>query len=389
MSHFIYLDYQATTPTLPDVVEAMLPYFSDKYGNPASSHIRGIEAEHAVTGARRAIANGLQVSAGEVFFTSGASEANNLAIKGVARAFGKGHIISVATEHKSVLGALSRLAQEGYRVTLLPVDAFGLLDPRDLEAAICADTVLVSLMYGNNETGAVHPVARVAEITRSRGILLHCDATQAMGHLAIQPAQLGIDLLTFSGHKIYGPKGIGVAYVGRHLMRDKLIMPEIDGGGQERGLRAGTLNVPAIVGLRRAYELVQQGREAEAIRADALRRELLAEVSRRVVCVCNTPLDSALPHCLNLSFPGVSGQALMQALGTLALSSGSACNSGSQQPSHVLSAMGMAPELIASSVRLSVGRPTSREEVLQAANLIVQGVQACSTSGGLSMAGRV
>jgi cysteine desulfurase len=377
MNRFIYLDYQATTPVDDAVLAAMLPHFSEKFGNPASSHIRGVEAEHAVSKARRTIANGLQVSPSEVVFTSGASEANNLAIKGVARARGKGHIVSVSTEHKCVLGALSRLQQEGYAVTLLPVDTRGLLDPNQLEDAIRSDTILVSAMLGNNETGSLHSVESIARITRSKGIPFHCDATQAIGHLSIRPASIGIDLMTFSGHKIYGPKGIGVAYIAKHLTDDQGILPEIHGGGQERGLRGGTLNVPAIVGLQRAYELVLEDHSTEPLRAKALRNELFTEIRQHVECITNTPLDHSLPHCLNLSFPGVNGQSLIQALGTIALSSGSACNSGSQQPSHVLTAMNIPLSLIGSSVRLSIGRPTTRDDMLIAANRIVREVKVC------------
>lgn len=381
MDRFIYLDYQATTPVDEIVLETMLPHFSERFGNPASAHIRGIEAEHAVSRARRSIANGLHVSPQEVFFTSGASEANNLAIKGVARAHGKGHIVSVCTEHKCVLGAISRLEQEGYAVTLLPVDSRGIVNPEQVEQAIRSDTILVSTMYGNNETGALHPIESIARITRTRGIPLHCDATQAIGHLPIKPAEIGIDLLTFSGHKIYGPKGVGVAYVAKHLTEGNRIVAEIDGGGQERGLRGGTLNVPAIVGLQRAYELVLERLASEPPRADSLRRELLLAIAGRVECVNNTPMEDSLPHCLNLSFPGVNGQSLIQALSTIALSSGSACNSGSQKPSHVLSAMGVPKELIGSSIRLSVGRPTTREELQIASELIVREVTACRSAG--------
>lgn len=380
MERFIYLDYQATTPVDERVLEAMLPYFSHCFGNPASSHIRGVEAELAVFKARRSIARGLGVSPQEIVFTSGASEANNLAIKGVARARGRGHIVSISTEHKCVLGTLARLEREGYSVTLLPVDEDGLVDPERIECSIRPDTILISAMYGNNETGSLHPIESIARIARAHLVPLHCDATQAMGHVSLKPAEVGIDLLTFSGHKIYGPKGVGVAYIARHLMDDARIVGEIEGGGQERGLRGGTLNVPAIVGLQRAYELVLEGLDSERQRTGQLRRQLFHAIAGRVEAISNTPFHASLPHCLNVSFPGVNGQMLMQALATLAISSGSACNSGSQKPSHVLSAMSVPTALIGSSIRLSVGRPTTEEEVQLAAELIAREVIACRTA---------
>lgn len=377
MNDILYFDYQATTPMDDSVLEAMLPWFKARFGNPSSPHLYGLQAEAAVEKARRGIAQALGVDAAEIVFTSGATEANNLLIKGYAGSRRGGHVVSVVTEHKSVLAPLRSLQRQGFSVTLLPVDARGILDPRRLQDALRDDTVLVSTMYGNNETGSLHPIDAIASVAHARGIVLHCDATQAIGQIPVQPRALGIDLMTFSGHKIYGPKGIGVAYVSRPLREDRLLQPLIEGGGQEGGLRGGTPNVPAIVGLQRAVELAQALLATEPQRAAQLRQAFLEELARRVDFINNTPLEQSLPHCVNLSFPGVNPQTLLQSLSGLAVSDGSACNSGAQQPSHVLTAMGLPPALIGASLRFSFGRPTTRDDALLAARLLALDIAAC------------
>lgn len=324
-----------------------------------------------MTRARKAIAADLGVSPNEILFTSSASEANNLAIKGIAKARKKGHIISITTEHKCVLNALGTLAKQGYSITLLPVDERGIVETERIKKAIRPDTILVSAMYGNNETGSIHAIEDIAAVTSLHSIPLHCDATQSIGHIAIRPADIGIDVLTFSGHKLYGPKGIGCAYIARHLVEDNCIHAIIDGGGQERGLRGGTLNVPGIVGLHHALALLKDLRIPECERTRVMRTEFIETICSSANVVINTPLNQALPHCINMSFPGINGQSMLQALGALAISSGSACNTGSQQPSHVLSAMGIAPELIKSSLRLSIGRTTTGDDMRIAAEAIL------------------
>lgn len=363
MSRFVYLDYQATTPADPQVVQAMLPFFTDKFGNPASAHRKGMEAELAVTKARRVVAEILQVQAKEIFFTSGASEGNNLAIKGVLKTYKKGHIITAATEHKCVLNTCYRLAQEGFSLTVLPVDTKGLINLDQLKDALQPDTILISVMYGNNETGVLQPIQAIGEIAKEKGIFLHCDATQSIGYLPLNPAKWGIHLLTFSGHKIYGPKGIGALYIAEELLQTHRIQCEIDGGGQEKGIRSGTLNVPGIIGLQKALELVNQRYATAPQHLSGLRALLLQALDKKVNYLCNTPLEQSLPHCLNLTFLGVDGQRFLQNLAELGISTTSACNSEAQSVSYVLHAMQLPPEQISSSVRLSIGRYTTIEEV--------------------------
>ena len=367
MNRFIYLDYQATTPVDPRVVTEMLPFLTEQFGNPASNHAKGIEAELAITKARQDIAAQLNVSPQEIYFTSGASEGNNLAIKGVLRAHKKGHIITVATEHKCVLNACNRLKQEGFSVTVLPVNVLGFIDITTLENALQEDTIMISVMYGNNETGVLQPIQEIGKLAQKKDIILHCDATQSIGHLPLNPNEWGISLLTFSGHKIYGPKGIGGLYISRELTNNRRILCEIDGGGQEQGMRGGTLNVPGIIGLQKALNLVGNGYNTEPQRLSSLRACFLKALDDGAVdYICNTPLEQSLPHCLNLSFPGINGQQLLAQLSSLGLSATSACSSGSQQSSHVLHAMGVPPNLIDASFRLSIGRYTSQEDVAQA-----------------------
>lgn len=380
MEKFVYLDYQATTPTDPRVVTAMLPFFTEQFGNPGSLHRKGIEAEIAVMKARRAIAAQLEAQPQELVFTSGATEANNLAIKGLLKPHKKGHIITVATEHKSVLNTCYRLAQDGFGLTVLPVDKQGLIDLSELEKAIQPDTVLISVMYGNNETGVLQPIQAIGEIAKTKGIFLHCDVTQSIGHLRITPAAWGIHLLTFSGHKIYGPKGIGVLYIATELLEKHSIQSEIDGGGQEKAIRSGTLNVPGIIGIHAALGYISQGYDTEPQRLFELRNIITQALDNKFDYICNSPIAHSLPHCLNLSFPGIDSQQLLQNLNDIAISTVSACSSSSQEASHVLRAMEVPPELINGSLRLSVGRFTTTEDIEYATDKLLMALARCKKS---------
>ncbi|GGB14358.1 IscS subfamily cysteine desulfurase [Puia dinghuensis] len=362
----IYLDYNSTTPVDPRVLAAMLPYFTQKFGNAASrSHAFGWEGEEAVEIAREQVARFIGAEPKEIVFTSGATEGDNLALKGVFESYAaKGnHIITVVTEHKAVLDSCHHIQRLGGEVTFLPVDAEGLIDLAGLEAAIRPSTVLVAVMYANNEIGVIQPIRAISAIARRHGILFFTDATQAVGKVPVDVNADGIDLLTMSAHKIYGPKGIGALYVRRRNPRVRLAA-QMDGGGHERGMRSGTLNVPAIVGLGKASELCQMEMAAEAPKVAALRDRLetglLAIEGARV----NGSREHRLPQVTNISFPGVDGEALLAGLGKdVALSSGSACTSASMEPSYVLKALGVADDLAHSSLRLGLGRFTTAEEV--------------------------
>jgi cysteine desulfurase len=362
----VYLDFHATTPVDPRVLEAMLPYFSDDFGNPASrQHAFGWKAQEAVDRARSEIASLIGASGHEIVFTSGASESNNLAIKGVAqncRAKGD-HIITVATEHKSVLDSFKRLEREGWRVTWLGVDGDGLVRLDELRSAITDKTVLVSVMAANNEIGVLQPLADIGAITGAAGVILHTDAAQAAGKIPIDVNAMGIDLLSLTGHKYYGPKGAGALYVRRKKPRIELIC-QIDGGGHEQGLRSGTLNVPGIVGLGRAAAICRAEMAAESQRLASLRDSLLAGLQRGLDGVrVNGSLTNRLPHNLHVSFERVEGEALLMALGDLAVSTGSACSSGSQAPSHVLVAIGAVGENAGASIRFGLGRTTTQDDI--------------------------
>jgi len=362
----IYLDYNSTTPVDPRVLEAMLPYFTQKFGNAASrSHAFGWEGEEAVDIAREQVARLLGAETKEIVFTSGATEGDNLALKGVFEAYAsKGnHFITVVTEHKAVLDAAHHIERLGGEVTFLPVNPEGFIDLRQLEAAIRPSTVLIAVMYANNEIGVIQPIPAISAIARRHGILFFTDATQAVGKVPIDVNADGIDLLTLSAHKMYGPKGIGAVYVRRRDPRVRLTA-QMDGGGHERGMRSGTLNVPAIVGLGMACEICEREMIAEAARVaklrDRLETGLLAIDGARV----NGSREFRLPHTTNLSFPGVDGEALLAGLGKdVALSSGSACTSASMEPSYVLKALGVEDQLAHSSLRLGLGRFTTEEEV--------------------------
>jgi cysteine desulfurase len=361
MSGPVYLDFHATTPVDPRALDAMLPYFSQQFGNPASrQHAYGWKALDAVDHARSQIAQLVGASAGEIVFTSGATESNNLAIKGAAEACRERgtHIVTVATEHKSVLDSCRRLEKAGFTVTWLPVRADGLLDLDRLQSALTDRTILVTVMAANNEIGVLQPIAEIAEIVHARGALLHSDAAQAAGKVPIDVKTSGVDLLALTGHKMYGPKGAGALYVRRQKPRLPLAC-QIDGGGHENGLRSGTLNVPAIVGFGRAAEICREEMPAESRRLAALRDRLLAGLQASLDGVrVNGSLERRLPHNLHVSFEGVDGEALLMALGDLAVSTGSACSSGSQAPSHVLQAIGAIGTDASASIRFGLGRPT-------------------------------
>ncbi|HET9266348.1 MAG TPA: IscS subfamily cysteine desulfurase [Vicinamibacterales bacterium] len=362
----VYLDYHATTPVDPRVLEAMLPYFAEHFGNPASrQHGWGWKAQEAVDRARAQVAELIGASAGEVVFTSGATESNNLAIKGAAHALrGRGnHIITVSTEHKSVLDSCSRLEQDGWNVSVLGVGSDGLLDLDELAATVTERTVLVSVMAANNEIGVIQPLGEIARIAHARGALLHTDAAQAAGKIPLDVGAMDIDLLSLTGHKYYGPKGAGALVVRRRKPRLRLEC-QIDGGGHEGGLRSGTLNVPGVVGLGAAAAICRQEMATESVRLQALRDRLLAGLRDRCDGLrANGSMTARLPHNLHVSFHGIDGEALLMAIGDLAVSTGSACSSGSQAPSHVLQAIGAVGEYAGASIRFGLGRMTSEADI--------------------------
>jgi cysteine desulfurase len=365
VSRPVYLDFHATTPVDPRVLEAMLPYFTEEFGNPASrQHAFGWKAQEAVDRARGEIAALVGASGAEIVFTSGASESNNLAIKGVAQSCrDKGdHLVTVATEHKSVLDSFKRLENEGWRVTRLGVDHDGFVRLDELKDAVTDRTVLVSVMAANNEIGVLQPLAEISAIASARGALLHTDAAQAAGKVPIDVNAMGIDLLSLTGHKYYGPKGAGALYVRRKKPRIPLAC-QIDGGGHEQGFRSGTLNVPGIVGLGRAAAICRSEMAAEAARLSSLRDRLLDGLRGNLDGVrVNGSLTHRLPHNLHVSIDRVEGESLLMALGDLAVSTGSACSSGSQAPSHVLQAIGAVGESGA-VIRFGLGRPTTDADV--------------------------
>lgn len=373
----IYMDYQATTPMDRRVLEAMVPYFTDDFGNAASrNHIFGWKAEEAVDAAREVLAKAIGAEAREIVFTSGATESNNLALKGIAEMYAsKGnHIITVQTEHPSVLDTAARLERQGHQVTYLPVRADGIIDLDILRRAITDKTILISVMAVNNEIGVIQPLAEIGRIARERGVLFHTDATQGVGKIPIDVNAMHLDLVSFTAHKIYGPKGIGALYVRRKNPRVRLA-PLLDGGGHERGMRSGTLNVPGIVGFARAVELALAEREAEEKRLTRLRDKLRGQIMSGLDQVfLNGHPDRRLPGNLNLSFAYVEGESLMMEMKEVALSSGSACTSASLKPSHVLLALGVSDDLAHSSIRFGLGRFTTEEEVEYVADKVVSAV---------------
>lgn len=387
MPDCIYLDHHATTPVDPRVVATMLPYFTEKFGNPGSvNHAYGWEAKDAVDAARASIAAALNAGEREIVFTSGATESNNLAIKGIAeRSRKKGnHLVSVTTEHKAVLDPLDRLSRRDFDVTLLSPEQHGspnagLLDPQQVADALKPETILVSVMAANNEIGVVQNIAEIGRICRAAGVTFHCDATQAVGKIPVDVEAWNVDLLSFSGHKIYGPKGIGALYVRRRPPTVRLT-PQLDGGGQEAGFRSGTLNVPGIVGLAKALELCVEEMPRETERLRSLRQQLFTGLTSSLdgLALNGPTLDQKelrLAANLNLSFAQVDGEALMMSMKHVAVSSGSACTSANPEPSHVLRALGIGEDLTRASLRFGLGRFNTPEEIDRAVELTVAAVK--------------
>jgi len=367
----IYLDYSATTPVDPRVVDAMIPWLRDHFGNPASrSHAFGWEAEKAVEDARANVAALVNCDPRELIWTSGATEAINLAVKGAAHFYkekGK-HLITVKTEHKATLDTMRELEREGFEVTYLDVEPDGLLDLAKFEAALRKDTILVSVMYVNNEIGVIQDIPAIGEMTRSRGIIFHVDAAQATGKVVVDLEKLKVDLMSFSAHKTYGPKGMGALFV-RRKPRVRL-EAQMHGGGHERGLRSGTLPTHQIVGMGEAFRLAREEMATENERIRMLRDRLWAGLSQIEQVYLNGDLERRVPHNLNVSFNFVEGESLIMAIKDIAVSSGSACTSASLEPSYVLRALGRSDELAHSSIRFTVGRFTTQEEIDYTVNLV-------------------
>ena len=374
----IYLDNNSTTPCDPRAVEAMLPYFHQIPGNAASrNHPFGWQAEEAVDYAREQISNLLAVESKEIIFTSGATEADNLAIKGVFEMYSRkgNHIITLKTEHKAVLDACKKVEKMGGDVTYLDVKRDGLVDLAALEAAITDKTVLISIMWANNETGVIQPMKEIGEICEKHGVLFMSDATQAVGKIKTHPKELGIHLMAFTAHKMYGPKGVGALFVNRKNPRVK-VTSQMDGGGHERGMRSGTLNVPGIVGFGKAAEIAMQEMEADAARLSVLRDKLENAFKENLEEVyVNGNVEHRMPHVANISFKHVEGEGLMMTFNqNIAVSSGSACTSSSLEPSYVLISLGLGDDLAHSSLRFSLGRFTTEEEIDRTIEMISKGV---------------
>ena len=377
MQRPIYLDYQATTPMDERVLAAMMPYFTDYFGNSSSQHLYGWEADSAIKQARSAIAESINGTAEEIIFTSGATEANNLAIKGVAEAYfnqGK-HLITVQTEHRAILDPCRYLESLGFEVTYLGVDAEGLINLTQLEDSIRPDTILVSIMAANNEIGVLQPIAAIGEICHRHQVLFHTDAAQAIAKIPLDVEKMQIDLMSFTAHKLYGPKGIGALYV-RKKNPKVAIAPQMQGGGQEQGLRAGTLYTPQIVGFAQAISLGLAELENEDQRQKTLRDKLWNAINTLDGIYLNGHFRDRLPGNLNISIEGVKGTSLLLALQpAIALSSGSACSASSANPSHVLTALGRSKNLAQASLRLGLGRFTTSEEIDQAAEQIIKTIK--------------
>jgi cysteine desulfurase len=374
----IYMDNHATTPVDPRVLEAMLPYFTERFGNAASrNHEFGWKAEEAVENARGQIARLIGASPKEIAFTSGATESINLALKGTAEFYRDqgNHIITLATEHKAVLDTCRRLEKDGCGISFLPVGRDGIVDLDQIRRAITPKTILISILHANNEIGVLQPIAEIGKIAKQHGVLFHVDAAQSVGKIPINVEREGIDLLSISAHKIYGPKGVGALYVRRKNPRVELAA-QIDGGGHERGLRSGTLNVPGVVGLGKACEICEKEMAAESARLLALRERLRAAIADKLDGVTvNGSLENRLTGNLNVSFGGVEGEALLMGIHDVAVSSGSACTSASLAASHVLRAIGVDDDLAHSSIRFGLGRFSTEEEVDYAAARVVETVK--------------
>ncbi len=369
----IYLDYNATTPVAPEVVRAMEPYLREEFGNPSSDYPLGRRAWEAVARARRQVADLLNCQPEEIVFTSGATEANNTVLKGVAQHFGQGQIITAATEHPSVLAPCRFLQAQGFEITFLPVDATGLLDPSAVRRAITSRTVLISVMHANNETGALQPLAEIGALAQEAGVRFHTDAAQSVGKVKVWVDELQVDFLTLAGHKFYAPKGVGALYV----RAGRTFRPLVHGASQEGGRRAGTENVPYVVALGEACRLARERLEADGAHLNSLRdvlhERLLAGFPELIL---NGPKKARLPNTLNVSFIGLSGAAILGGIPEVAASLGAACHSGQEAISPVLAAMHVPLEVARGAVRLSVGRPTTRAEVEQAATLLLNRVRA-------------
>src|SRR6202034_2037305 len=362
----IYMDNHATTPVDPRVVQAMQPYFTEKYGNAASrNHEYGWKAEEAVENARGQIAKLINATPKEIIFTSGATESNNLAIKGIAEMYRErgNHIITQVTEHKAVLDTCKRLEKSGYRITYLPAQADGLIDIEDLKRAMDDQTILVSIMYANNEIGVIQPIREIGKLCHEKGVLFHTDAVQAVGKIPVNVIADNIDVLSLSGHRVYGPKGVGALYVRRRNPRVQ-ISEQINGGGHERGMRSGTLNVPGIAGLGAACEICRNEMETEAKHLSALRDYLRNKFEKALDYVhVNGNMQHHLPGNLNMSFVYVEGESLLMGINDIAVSSGSACTSATLEPSYVLKALGLGDDVAHSSIRFGLGRFNTKPEV--------------------------
>jgi cysteine desulfurase len=372
----IYLDNNATTPLDPRVLEAMMPYLTEVFGNAASrNHPFGWAAEEAVDYSREQIAKLINCDPKEIIFTSGATESDNLGIKGVFEMYSQkgNHVITCTTEHKAVLDTCKHIEKLGGRVTYLPVNEQGLISLEELEAAMTPQTILVTIMYGNNETGTIQPIREIAKIAHSHGALFMTDGTQAVGKIPVDVIADGIDIMAFTAHKMYGPKGVGALYVRRKNPRVK-VTAQMDGGGHERGMRSGTLNVPGIVGLGKACELAMQEMEADTARLSAMRDRLEKELTTLEESYVNGSVEHRLPHVTNISFKYVEGEGLMMGVKDLAVSSGSACTSASLEPSYVLKALGLSDDLAHSSLRFGLSRFTTDEQIDYAINHVKEAV---------------
>jgi cysteine desulfurase len=370
----IYMDNHATSPMDPRVVDAMLPYFTQKFGNAASrNHSFGWEAEQAVENAREQIAKLIGATAKEIIFTSGATESNNLAIKGIAEMYKErgNHIITQVTEHKAVLDTCKRLEKYGYRVTYLPVKADGLIDLEDLKRAIDDKTILVTIMAANNEIGVIQPIAEIGKLCHEKGVIFHTDAVQAVGKIPVDVQAMNIDVLSLTAHKLYGPKGVGALYVRRRNPRVQ-ISAQIDGGGHERGMRSGTLNVPSIVGFGKACEIAREEMATEAARLTKMRDHLREKLASALDYVeVNGNMEHHLPGNLNMSFVYVEGESLLMGINDVAVSSGSACTSATLEPSYVLKALGLGDDVAHSSIRFGLGRFNNEAEVDYVADKVI------------------
>jgi len=371
----IYMDNQATSPLDPRVLEAMMPYLTSKFGNAASrNHSFGWDAEKAVETAREQIASLIGATAKEIIFTSGATESDNLAVKGIAEMYRErgNHIITQVTEHKAILDTCKRLEKNGYRVTYLPVKADGIIDIEDLKRAIDDKTILVSIMAANNEIGVLQPIREIGKLCHEKGIIFHTDAVQALGKVPFNVIEDNVDVASISGHKIYGPKGVGALYVRRRNPRVQ-IAAQIDGGGHERGMRSGTLNVPGIAGLGKACEIAQTELPAEAVRLAGLRDRLKAKLEAELDYVhVNGSMEHRIPGNLNMSFLYVEGESLLMGINNVAVSSGSACTSATLEPSYVLKALGLGDDVAHSSIRFGMGRFNTEAEVDYVAAKVIE-----------------